>query len=529
MHRESALRGMDPDRLPAFREALTGKKLKDRLKEYEELLEVIAFFSERFLSLVPGDPIAILISDGEGHVLAFKGDGSIIETVKTLGIAEGVRFDEEMGVNALTLCLRLGQPVRLSGEDHYHRALHRVACYAAPIFDERTGRIRSTLAFMTDVSVAHPHLLALLCTMTDSVERELRLRRQNTQLQILYQALLETKHYGVLVADAAGVIVEMNARIREVLAPEAGSAGAQPGDSVFGLREIGPRFRQVVEGREACVGAELALTVRGALRHYLLDAIPIYDKGGVLARVVGSLRDITEMKSTEELLRNTEKLVFAGQVAVGIAHEIRNPLTIVKGMLQLAGRDAHPPRHYELIMSELERMNLIVGEFMLLGKPQAARFREERCLPILQEVLSIFEIQAAMNGIVIRRELVRDMTIRCDRNQIKQAILNLLMNAMEALPAGGEIAIVADEADGCQRIRIADDGEGMTAEALQRLGEPFRTTRPNGNGLGFMIVRQILDTHQGRLAVRSEVGKGTTVELLLPGEDGRAYKDGINA
>ncbi|MBB6672102.1 ATP-binding protein [Cohnella nanjingensis] len=515
MNRQSALRGLDPDRLPVFRERLAGAALAGRLAEYEEVIAVISFFVDRFLASVPGDPIVILISDDQGHVLTFKGNASIIDTVKMLGIVEGVRFDDEIGINALDLCLRYGEPVRLSGEDHYQRVLHRIACCTAPVFDGQSGRILCTLSFMTDVSVEHPHLLALLCTMTDSVERELQLRRQNTQLQILNQVLLDTKYYGVLITDASGTVVEMNGHLQDALDLDDRQAEAWIGSSIFGMEEIGERFRGVILRQEACVGAELSIAVGGAPRHYLLDVVPIYDRASTLVRVVGSLRDITEMKSTEELLRNTEKLVFAGQVAVSIAHEIRNPLTTVKGMLQLAGRETKP-LHYGMMMSELERMNLIVSEFMILGKPQAVRFREERCLPILQEVLGIFEIQATMNGIVIRRDFVRDLPIRCDRNQIKQALLNLLKNAMEALPYGGEIEIRLDEVDGCQRIRIADDGEGMTEEVLRRLGEPFHTTRPDGNGLGFMIVRRIVDAHRGRIAIRSEKGSGTAVEIFLP-------------
>ena len=96
------------------------------------------------------------------------------------------------------------------------------------------------------------------------------------------------------------------------------------------------------------------------MNHYILDVQPAYDREGQLMRVVGFLRDITELKRTEEVLRNTEKLVFAGQVAVSIAHEVRNPLTTVKGMLQLANKEGCL-RHYDLIMSELERANLMVG------------------------------------------------------------------------------------------------------------------------------------------------------------------------
>jgi signal transduction histidine kinase len=247
----------------------------------------------------------------------------------------------------------------------------------------------------------------------------------------------------------------------------------------------------------------------------MLDVVPIYDNERTLIRVVGSLRDITEMKTTEELLRNTEKLVFAGQLAVSIAHEIKNPLTTVKGMLQLSN-ETNTPTHYSLIMSELERMNAIVSEFIILGKPQAVHFKEEQCLTIVEEVLSIFEIQSVMNGVTINRIFEQGLTIRCDRNQIKQVFLNILKNALEALPFGGEIDVHMDVQDNFQRIRFTDNGEGMTDQVLQRIGEPFHTTKPDGNGLGMMIVQKIMASHKGHLVITSEVGAGTTVEVYLP-------------
>ena len=243
--------------------------------------------------------------------------------------------------------------------------------------------------------------------------------------------------------------------------------------------------------------------------------MPIHDSDQVINRVVGSLRDITEMKITEEMIRNTEKLIFAGQLAVSIAHEVRNPLTTVRGMLQLSGKEVKP-HYYSTMMSELDRMNLIVSEFMILGKPQNVVFKEEHCLPILQEVLHVFDFQASMNGVTIRSEFIESLEIRCDRNQIKQMFLNILKNAIEALPFGGEIDIRLDVENFYQRIRIHDNGEGMTDEVMRKIGEPFHTTKPDGNGLGMMIVRKIIASHKGRMTIDSKVGEGTTVDMFLP-------------
>ncbi|WP_169087475.1 ATP-binding protein [Paenibacillus sp. PL91] len=514
-HKQCVKQGLSPDYLPVYTECCSGAELEAKRSQNREAIEVIGFFVDKFLSSVAGDPFFIAISDHEGYILEFKGDSSIIATVRQLGIVEGLRFSEEIGTNAVDLCIRSNGPIQLIGEDHFHKALHQLACYTTPIYNKDNGQLLATLSLMTGIQFNHPHLLALLCTIVDSIERELLLRRNNTQLQILNQVLLKTNYYGVVITDALGTIIDTNDIGAAILGKDKDWKDSCLGTSVFERSRIAPYFEQVISSREPCVGIEVALQVGNLQRYYMLDVVPIYDNEHQLTRVVGSLRDITEMKTTEELLRNTEKLVFAGQIAVSIAHEIRNPMTTVKGMLQLSSKTTNP-HYYNLMMSELERMNAIVGEFLILGRPQAIQYKDEQCSILLQEVLSVFEMQLEMNGIQIHCDTQERKTIRCDRDQVKQVILNILKNAMEALPFGGEIRIQLDEVEGFQRMRFADNGVGMTDEVLQRIGQPFHTTRRDGNGLGMMIVDKIVSSHNGRLVISSELEVGTTVEVWFP-------------
>jgi nitrogen-specific signal transduction histidine kinase len=514
-HKKCEQQGLNPDGLPIYTERFTSAELEARRLKYKEIIEVIGFFVDKFLSSVAGDPFFVAISDEKGYLLEFKGDNSIISQVRQLGIEEGLRFSEEIGTNAVDLCLRHHQPVQLIGEDHFHKALHQLACYTAPFHMEDSGQLLGSLSIMTATQFAHPHLLALLCTIVDSIERELLLRKNNTQLQILNQVLMDTNYYGIIITDALGTIVEMNDKSTAILKTIEESGSCCLGRSVFEVNRIGPYFERVIKDRESCVGVEVALLNGMEPQYFMLDVVPIYDNEQQLTRVVGSLRDITEMKIAEELLRNTEKLGFAGQIAVSIAHEIRNPMTTVKGMLQMTSKTTNPD-YYNLMMSELERMNAIVGEFLILGRPQAIQYKEEQCHLILEEVLSVFELQLEMNGIKVNYECGESMSIRCDRDQVKQVFLNILKNAMEALPFGGEIGILLDAMDGYQRIRFTDNGVGMTDEVLQRIGQPFHTTRRDGNGLGMMIVDKIMSSHDGKLSVSSQLGIGTSVEVRFP-------------
>ncbi len=504
--------GMRPGDFPTFIRRYDHSELAEKRLKYKEYIEVIHLFITQFLSSISGSPITIAITDDSGYVLEFAGDPTIIETVRQLGIEEGVQFNRDAGTNSIDLCLKHGRPFQLIGEDHYHVIHHGLACYTAG-FHNDGGEVLGTLSLMTDIRFAHPHLLALLCTMADSVERELLLRRQNTQLQILNQFLLDTNFYGVVITDGTGSILEMNERCRFMLELDAHTVYEHT--SVYEIGLIGAYFQRAIKRLEECMGVELCVELKDGEHYYMLDVLPVFDGSRSIVRAVGSLRDITEMKKTEEMLRNTEKLVFAGQIAVGIAHEIRNPLTTVKGMLQLSGKEACL-RHYDLIMSELERMNLIVSEFLILGKPQAVHFRQERCLPILEEVLHLFEIQAALNCITLDCRNDGDHVIRCDRNQIKQVFMNILKNAVEAMPFGGCVHILLDTEGAYQLIRFTDTGVGMTDDVLQRIGEPFHTTKAEGHGLGMMIVKKIIEAHKGRLVIASEPNQGTTVDIYLP-------------
>lgn len=502
--------GIDPDHPPIFKNRFSEEELETQRYMYSEILEVINYFVDKFLSSTSGNPYLIAITDHEGYILSFKGDASIIDVANQVG----VQFNEEVGTNAIALSIRHKQPIEIYGEEHYHTLLQGMACCAAPICNDEGKRIVGTLSLMTGLDFAHPSLLALISTLADSIEREILLRRQNTEHHILNQVLLETNYYGVIVTDAFGRIVEVNENILRMLDCDNYDKDKYLHSSVFDVILIGDFFQDVIDQGEACVGVELALQVNGSICYYMLDVVPIYDQH-VLIRIVGTLRNISEMKRTEALLRNTEKLIFAGEVAVSIAHEIRNPLTTVMGIIQISGKDSKL-LHYDLIMSELERMNLIVSDFLILGKPKSAEFTKEYTSTILKEVLSMFQLQANLHHISIVCETNQEMMVRCDRNQIKQVFLNILRNALEALPSGGQIHISIDMEESLQRICFSDNGEGMNPDVLQRIGEPFYTTKSDGNGLGMMIVHNIIAFHEGRIDITSEVGIGTSVTVVLP-------------
>lgn len=242
--------------------------------------------------------------------------------------------------------------------------------------------------------------------------------------------------------------------------------------------------------------------------------------------VFGFCRDVTEqrraeriVKESEELLRKAEKLSVVGQLAAGVAHEIRNPLTALKGFTQLFYRnsDSDSRQYYDIMLSELNRIETILGELLVLAKPQSGRYKPQDVSVILQEVISLLATQAIMQSVNIQTDIRDDaILVSCDRNQIKQVFVNVIKNAIEAMPDGGDVLIRLFRDGETVVIEFYDQGPGIPPDQLQKLGEPFYTTKDKGTGLGLMVSHKILTDHGGSLKLESEPGVGTCVRILLP-------------
>ncbi|WP_019119777.1 ATP-binding protein [Brevibacillus massiliensis] len=194
-------------------------------------------------------------------------------------------------------------------------------------------------------------------------------------------------------------------------------------------------------------------------------------------------------------------------------------MTALKGFTQLLQLDGQDNRLYtDIMLSELERINSIVSELLLLAKPQVTLQREHNLLTILEKVNTLLEMQAIIHNVQLVAEFDTGMPLlKCVEYQLKQVFINLLKNAIEAMPHGGTVTVIAGWFDDRHvSVRFIDQGSGIPLASLDRLGEPFYTTKERGTGLGFMVSYKIIEDHGGRIHVESEEQKGTTVEVILP-------------
>lgn len=232
------------------------------------------------------------------------------------------------------------------------------------------------------------------------------------------------------------------------------------------------------------------------------------------------IRDISERKKNEEKLIRSEKLSVAGQLAAGIAHEIRNPLTSLKGFLQLiaTGR-TYNNRYYSIMKSELLRIESIISGLLMLSKPQVYNYIHIDLRKLMLDTVEQLQMQGYPQHIrMVYREDHRPLWVRGVEVQLRQVFINVLKNAIEAMENGGVITIELslETDDGKVSIRIQDEGTGIPKEQLAKIGQPFYTTKDKGTGLGLMVTYKIIDNHHGHIAAESEVGVGTTFTIQLP-------------
>jgi signal transduction histidine kinase len=255
--------------------------------------------------------------------------------------------------------------------------------------------------------------------------------------------------------------------------------------------------------------------------HYLAILNPIRS-GSETIEVIGTTIDITKEKEREKQIHQMEKLSVVGELAAGIAHEIRNPLTSLKGFAKIVKESVDKEElagYLDIMLDEMDRINQIVNEFMFIAKPnEHVHFQPTNIKKLLQSCILLMEPQANLKSIKIDSNLESELFLNCDQNQIKQVLINLLQNAIEATDdRGHHIEVTLKEA--CEKnilILIKDKGCGISEHRHKRLFEPFYSTKEKGTGLGLITCKRIIDLHQGSIDIKSKQGEGTTITLYLP-------------
>ena len=290
-----------------------------------------------------------------------------------------------------------------------------------------------------------------------------------------------------------------------------GDDGGEPRSADEGSAELPPRRRAFpyVDGE-------------GATHRLGFSCAVLRDNGGESEGTVVIFQDLTRMVEMEDQLRRSERLVTVGQLAAGLAHEIRNPLASLSGSIELLESElpqleSDARRLFQIVHRETERLNRLLTEFLHFARPD----------PIRQEPIALRRFFAELEALLrtgpgaavsLAVEIPEPLRVFGDPDRLRQAFWNLLLNAVEAEPAGGAVRVEAGPAGGGSEVEIAieDHGEGIPKDRLARIFDPFFTTKPNGTGLGLATVHRIVEAHAGRILIHSCVGEGTTIRVVLP-------------
>ncbi|GMA61706.1 PAS domain S-box protein [Alicyclobacillus fastidiosus] len=354
------------------------------------------------------------------------------------------------------------------------------------------------------------------------IGRDITERKQHEQevktLKEEFESIFNCSADAICLFDLNGVLLRTNQAFEAMY----GWSGRECGGRFLPLSEWNDEVREWLQSvcQSGCqISRETARRRRdGESIDVSVTLSPIRNADGDIVAVSTIERDITERVRTSELLLQSEKLSVAGQLAAGIAHELRNPMTVLRGFTQIIQNNPEKTYQYtDVMLHEFDRVNSIVEELLTLAKPQAVKYENKDIVKMLEHVALLLETQAVLRNIrLVRRFSAKELVIPCVEHRIKQVFMNILKNAIEASDDNGEIEIYVDQVGDSAELRFVDHGCGIPSDQLRKLGEPFHTTKPHGTGLGLLVTHRIISEHKGSVSIKSEVNSGTEVRIAMP-------------
>ena len=340
--------------------------------------------------------------------------------------------------------------------------------------------------------------------------------------------VVESLSSGLLVCDQDDVVVYANPAAAFTLGREPAAMVGRHIESVIGSQGAQALLLQNAVAGEAQEPKEgvweradcTAVTVG-------FSASPLRAATGEVAGTVLLFREISEVNRLRRNMSRAEALASVGILASGIAHQIRNPLAGIRSSVQALQRKLSPGAkerdRLQRVLAEIDRINNLIKSLLDFARPKAPAFEVVDLPPLLQDVLDLIGPAMARAGITAEQKMdLPAVRLRADRQRLQEALLNILLNAVQAMPHGGRIMVRgsfepdAGDAPGMVKIEVSDTGPGIPPERAERIFQPFYTTRSDGTGLGLAVARQVVEEYGGSVAVRSTPGEGATFVLRLP-------------
>lgn len=345
------------------------------------------------------------------------------------------------------------------------------------------------------------------------------------ELQSFTENILNSITPGVLTLDLEGKITTLNNAGMNILQPEKPEIIGEKIEEVFDTNSSLRSFLvdavqsgQIYHGYEISIGG---IERKETLLH--LNTAFLYDQNSEVVGVAVSFDDVTEVRQLQKRIRDSEKLAAMGMLAVGIAHEVRNPLGAIKTSAQFLkarfSTEDLGQKFTNLIIREVERLDQLIERLLDFTRPAERDFQYENVNELLESVAALAELKVNDQRLKIVKYYESDIPrFFVDAKRLQQAFLNIMLNAIDAMPNGGRLTIKSSYEQESRWIKIefSDTGEGIPPEKMDKIFNPFFTTKQHGTGLGLAIVDQIIIEHNGTIGVQSKVGEGATFIILLP-------------
>jgi PAS domain S-box-containing protein len=336
-----------------------------------------------------------------------------------------------------------------------------------------------------------------------------------------YRLLFETSLDGIFLTDDDFNIVSFNPRFSALFA-YGREAGTVDLSQLFKARERYEEFTERLREKQYVEGFEAILTgSRNSETPCLINCIPVVDEGGKIIFYQGVVRDITLKKRMDRQLVMAEKLSLTGKIARTIAHEVRNPLTNLRLALdqlkdEISG-EGDQDFYLDMIERSADRIQQLIDDLLSSSRPKELQLEEHDVRELIDETLVLVADRLNLKDMQLQVRIDEYLpTMKCDKEELKIALLNLLLNAVEAMePGKGVLTVLTHYNDQQLEIVIRDNGRGMTEEELGHLFEPFYTAKTQGTGLGLTATQNIIRSHQGHIDVLSEPGIGTEFTIRL--------------
>lgn len=342
------------------------------------------------------------------------------------------------------------------------------------------------------------------------------------ELESVNSIIVSTLDSGLVTVNSQGMVRVFNRYASELTGIEQQAAYDLPFSEIFPDVDLAK-----VENLHDCRHDYKFIAKNGEKRILGVKSAPLLDKEGHNIGAVVDILDITDLRVMESRLKRADRLAAIGELSARIAHEVRNPLASISGSVQLIAESGAVPeadrKLLAIIQRETARLDSMLSEFLQYARPFPPVIRRFSLKNLISELSTLLQGDSRFSGVLIT-DLTQDpLEVQADHDQIRQAVWNLLLNAAESMPAGGEIRIESHIGKGTASaekdtlfLSFTDNGSGIDPESIVTVFEPFFTTKQGGTGLGLANVYRILEAHNGSIAVESQPGCGARFTLSLP-------------